>query len=94
MGGNWDLVFGLDVEVLPFWRRSDSRMLSSSSWLRRRGIEDGRGIWRCASRGLGGTSMGGESGVGELSLERTFGGMTREGVSGGDGGPISSSSSP
>ena len=92
MDGIWGL--GLGDEVLPFWRKSDSRMLSSSSWLRRRGIEDGRGIWRCASRGLGGTSTEGENGVGELSLERAFADVTGEDVSEGDEETISSSSSP
>lgn len=101
MGGNWDgLRFSLvggslsgGEEGLPFGRRSDSRMLSSSSWVRRRGIEDGRDIWRCANRGLGGTSIEGESGVGVFSLQRAFNGVTGEAISGGDGGPISSSSS-
>lgn len=38
--------------------------------------------------------MEGESGVGGFSLEIAFDGVTGEDVSGGDGGPISSSSSP
>jgi len=100
MGGNWDLGFDLvdgslseGEEGLPFWRRSDSSLLSSSSCVRRRGIEEGREIWRCASLGLGGTSMEGESGVDGFSLERAFTGVTGEDATGGVEGPISSSSS-